>query len=81
MATFLSPGQILSSAALRSSVSKAAANSIIDKNKVKLDKVVWTANDNGTKIKVHRSVTDGEEGRFVAGTIFEQKMQNQLPWR
>ena len=55
-----------------------AANSIIDKNKTKLDKVVWTANDYGSKIKVHRSVTDGEEGRFVAGEIFEQKMRNQL---
>ncbi len=55
-----------------------AANSIIDKNKTKLDKVVWTANDFGSKIKVHRSVTDGEEGRFVAGTIWEEKMQNQL---
>lgn len=55
-----------------------AANSIIDKNKTKLDKVVWTANDFGPKIKVHRSVTDGEEGRFVASEIFEQKMRNQL---
>lgn len=55
-----------------------AANSIIDKNKTKLDKVVWTANDFGPKIKVHRSITDGEEGRFVAGEIFEQKMRNQL---
>jgi DNA helicase-2/ATP-dependent DNA helicase PcrA len=55
-----------------------AANSIIDKNKTKLDKVVWTANDFGPKIKVHRSLTDGEEGRFVAGEIFEQKMRNQL---
>jgi DNA helicase-2/ATP-dependent DNA helicase PcrA len=34
-----------------------------------------TANDLGPKIKVHRSMTDAEEGRFVAGTIFEQKMQ------
>jgi DNA helicase-2/ATP-dependent DNA helicase PcrA len=50
-----------------------AANSIIDKNKTKLDKIVWTANDFGPKIKVHRSVTDGEEGRFVASEIFEQK--------
>ncbi|WP_396164761.1 ATP-dependent helicase [Flavobacterium sp.] len=56
-----------------------AANNVIDKNKTKLDKIVWTANDDGPKIKVHRSLTDGEEGRFVAGTIFEQKMQNQLP--
>ena len=55
-----------------------AANSIIDKNKTKLDKVVWTANDFGPKIKVHRSITDSEEGRFVASTIWEQKMQNQM---
>ena len=54
-----------------------AANTIIDKNKVKLEKVVWTDNDFGPKIKVHRSLTDGEEGRFVASTIFEEKMQNQ----
>jgi DNA helicase II / ATP-dependent DNA helicase PcrA len=55
-----------------------AANTIIDKNKVKLDKIVWTANDFGPKIKVHRSITDNEEGRFVAATIWEQKMNNQL---
>ncbi|WP_313805598.1 ATP-dependent helicase [Flavobacterium sp.] len=55
-----------------------AANTIIDKNKTKLDKVVWTANDFGPKIKIHRSLTDGEEGRFVASTIFEEKMQHQM---
>jgi ATP-dependent DNA helicase UvrD/PcrA len=55
-----------------------AANSIIDKNETKLDKVVWTANDAGSKIKVHRSLTDGDEGRYVASTIWENKMQNQL---
>ncbi|MCG2611447.1 UvrD-helicase domain-containing protein [Flavobacterium sp. SM15] len=55
-----------------------AANTIIDKNKVKLDKVVWTANDFGPKIKIHRSITDGEEGRFIASTIFEEKMQQQM---
>ena len=55
-----------------------AANSIIDKNKTKLDKIVWTANDEGAKIKVHRSLTDGEEGRFVVSTIWEQKMQHQM---
>ncbi|SHJ27024.1 DNA helicase-2 / ATP-dependent DNA helicase PcrA [Flavobacterium haoranii] len=56
-----------------------AANDVIDKNKTKLEKVVWTDNEEGPKIKVHRSLTDSEEGRFVASTIFEQKMQNQLP--
>lgn len=55
-----------------------AANSIIDKNQSKLDKIVWTANEEGHKIKVHRSHTDGDEGRYVASTIFEQKMQHQL---
>lgn len=55
-----------------------AANNVIDKNKTKLDKIVWTANQDGPKIKVHRSLTDGEEGRFVAATIFEEKIQNQM---
>ncbi len=55
-----------------------AANSIIEKNKVKLEKVVWTANDDGAKIKIHRSITDGEEGRFVAGEIWNEKMRHQL---
>ncbi|MGB5417573.1 ATP-dependent helicase [Algibacter sp.] len=54
-----------------------AANSIIDKNETKLDKIVWTANDEGEKIKVHRSLTDGDEGRYVASTIWDSKMQNQ----
>ncbi|GAA4807726.1 ATP-dependent helicase [Litoribaculum gwangyangense] len=56
-----------------------AANSIIDKNQTKLDKIVWTANDEGEKIKVNRSLTDADEGRFVANSIFENKMNNQLP--
>lgn len=55
-----------------------AANSIIEKNKTRLDKVVWTANAEGAKIKVNRSMTDGDEGRFVAGSIFEIKMNNQI---
>ena len=55
-----------------------AANSIIEKNKTKLDKIVWTANDEGPKIKVNRLMTDGDEGRFVASSIFENKMQHQL---
>ena len=56
-----------------------AANSIIAKNTNQLEKVVWTSNDEGPLIKVHRSPTDAEEGRFVAGSIFENKMQSQLP--
>ena len=54
-----------------------AANSIIDKNQTKLDKVVWTANSEGNKIVVNRSLTDGDEGRYVASSIFENQMNNQ----
>ncbi|THV58298.1 ATP-dependent DNA helicase [Flagellimonas alvinocaridis] len=55
-----------------------AANSIIEKNKDQLEKVVWTSNDAGNKIIIHRSITDAEEGRYVAGSIFENKMQQQM---
>jgi DNA helicase II / ATP-dependent DNA helicase PcrA len=54
-----------------------AANSIIEKNKTKLEKVVWTANDFGNKIKINRSITDAEEGRFVASTIWDERMTQQ----
>ncbi|MBL7473587.1 ATP-dependent helicase [Robertkochia sediminum] len=57
-----------------------AANSVIEKNKSRLDKVVWTANDDGNLIKVHRSETDAEEGRFVASSVFENAMQKQLTY-
>ena len=55
-----------------------AANSVIEKNKTRLDKTVWTANEDGGQIIVHRSPTDGEEGRYVASSIFENRMNNQL---
>ena len=55
-----------------------AANSIIEKNKTRLEKVVWTANEDGPRIVVNRLLTDGEEGRFVAGSIFENRMEHQM---
>ena len=55
-----------------------AANSIIGKNKNQIEKVVWTANDDGSAIKIHRSPTDAEEGRFVANSIWEHRMQEQM---
>lgn len=55
-----------------------AANAIIAHNKNRLEKNVWTANPEGHKIIIHRSPTDGEEGRYVAGDIFERAMQSQL---
>ncbi len=55
-----------------------AANSVIEHNKTKIDKIVWTANEEGNKVKVHRSMTDGLEGHYVASTIWDEKMKNQL---
>jgi len=54
-----------------------AANSIISHNKNKIEKVVWTSNVEGSKIKVQRCTTDADEGREVASQIFEFKMQEQ----
>lgn len=54
-----------------------AANSIISHNKNKIDKVVWTSNDQGAPIQINRLITDAEEGRYVASSIFEFKMQEQ----
>ncbi|PIQ48130.1 MAG: ATP-dependent DNA helicase [Cytophagales bacterium CG12_big_fil_rev_8_21_14_0_65_40_12] len=50
-----------------------AANSVISKNKGQLKKTVWTANDSGNQISLIKSVSDNEEGRFVASEIFEKK--------
>jgi DNA helicase-2/ATP-dependent DNA helicase PcrA len=55
-----------------------AANSVIEKNKTKLDKEVWTTNDAGELIQVMRTISDGEEGRFVAQSIWDNKMNLQL---
>lgn len=55
----------------------AAANSIIQHNKNKIDKVVWTSNSEGAPIQLNRLPTDAEEGRHVASSIFEFKMQEQ----
>ncbi|REE81843.1 DNA helicase-2/ATP-dependent DNA helicase PcrA [Lutibacter oceani] len=55
-----------------------AANSVIEKNKTKLDKEVWTDNDEGAKVKVMRTYTEGEEGRFIANSIFDNMMNLQL---
>ena len=55
-----------------------AANSIIKYNQKRLKKNVWTNNESGEKISVNKLLTDGEEGRFVASSIFENKMQSQM---
>ena len=57
-----------------------AANSLIEKNKTRLDKTIFTANDAGGKIKIMRTLSDGEEGRWVANSIFENAMNHQMTY-
>ena len=56
-----------------------AANSIIAKNKKQLYKEIWTENAEGGKIKIFKAASDGDEGRIIADSIFETKMNHQLP--
>jgi DNA helicase-2/ATP-dependent DNA helicase PcrA len=55
-----------------------AANSVIKKNRAQLPKNVWTENEEGSLIELIKAVSDNEEGRLVASSIFEEKMQHQL---
>ena len=55
-----------------------AANSVIKKNRAQLPKNVWTANEEGSLIELIKAVSDNEEGRLIATSIFQEKMQHQL---
>ena len=57
-----------------------AANNVIEQNHNRLQKEVWTHNDVGDKIGVHRSMTDGDEGRFVANMIYDTVMNQHRPY-
>ncbi|MFN3300631.1 MAG: ATP-dependent helicase [Sediminibacterium sp.] len=52
------------------------ANQVIKNNKGQIPKNLWTENEEGEKIKLVRTMTDNEEGKFVADTIQEQKLRN-----
>lgn len=52
------------------------ANEVIGNNKNQLEKRLFTDNEEGEKLKLVRTMTDNDEGRFVADTIQEQKLRN-----
>jgi len=56
----------------------SAANSVIKKNRAQLPKKVWTANEEGELIELIKAVSDNEEGRLIANSIFQEKMLHQL---
>lgn len=53
-----------------------AANEVIKNNKGQIPKDLWTENAEGEKIRLVRTMSDNEEGKFVADTIQEQKLRN-----
>lgn len=51
-----------------------AANLVISKNKDQLQKTVWTSNAEGEKIQLMRGMSDTDEGRQIAQSIFDFKI-------
>src|SRR5580693_6405485 len=54
------------------------ANEVIRNNKGQIPKDLWTENSKGEQIRLVRTMTDNEEGKFVADTIQEQKLRNHF---
>lgn len=52
------------------------ANNIISNNKNQIPKSLWTDNLEGEKIILVRTLTDNDEGRFVADAIKDMKLRN-----
>jgi DNA helicase-2/ATP-dependent DNA helicase PcrA len=52
------------------------ANEVIRNNKTQIPKALWTENPSGEKIQLVRTMSDNEEGKFVADAIQEQKLRN-----
>jgi len=55
-----------------------AANELIHRNKNQLKKEIWTDNEQGDLIKLVRTPSDNEEGRFVADSIMEMKNRDHF---
>lgn len=54
------------------------ANEIISNNKGQIEKKLFTENATGEKIRLVRSISDNDEGKFVADSIQEQKLRNHF---
>jgi len=54
------------------------ANAVIGNNRSQLHKNIWTQNEEGELIELIKCTSDNEEGKLVASSIFEEKMQRHL---
>ncbi len=57
-----------------------ASSSIIKHNRAQLPKSIWTDNDEGKLIDVIRATSDNEEGKLVAHSIYENKLNHQISY-
>ena len=55
-----------------------AANHLIKNNTGQIPKEIWTSNTKGDKITLLKTSSDNEEGKLIAGLIFELKNRQQL---
>ncbi|MDF2947544.1 MAG: ATP-dependent helicase PcrA [Bacillales bacterium] len=55
-----------------------AANSVISRNTGRKPKNLWTKNNEGTKITLHKSYGEHDEGRFVVSTIQKKISESGL---
>ena len=54
------------------------ANEIISNNKDQIEKRLFTENGPGEKVKLVRTMTDNDEGKYVSDTIKELKLRNHF---
>jgi DNA helicase II / ATP-dependent DNA helicase PcrA len=54
------------------------ANEVIKNNKGQIPKALWTENAAGEKIRLVRTMTDNEEGKFIADAIQELRLREHF---
>jgi DNA helicase-2/ATP-dependent DNA helicase PcrA len=58
-----------------------AANTLIEKNQNRIQKEVFSENDEGDRIRVYGTANDQEEGYTVAASILEMKYNRQFAYK
>ncbi|MGI6292346.1 MAG: ATP-dependent helicase [Bacteroidales bacterium] len=58
-----------------------AANAVIKNNKEQIHKTIWTANEEGSKIKLIECLSESDEAQKVAGSIVDFKQKNNLTYK
>ncbi len=57
-----------------------AANGVIQNNRARTDKTLWTDNGQGLPIRMHRAFDEQEEARFIVDEVVRRHHENELPY-